>query len=113
MIAAVVSVAALTGCGSDEPDDSACRGVADGGTVLVQGDNTPLTESVTAGVGSIDVNPDGASATLMLSTADGNPGKVRTVRVVVNGTFKAGGQAFDVAQICRGSVTLSSTQPTS
>ncbi|WP_370614254.1 hypothetical protein [Mumia sp. Pv 4-285] len=105
-LAGALACAALSACGGGGDDDSSgCLGTADGGTVLVQGTNTPLIEGVGAGVGSIDVDPEKATAILTLSTGD-DPANVRSVPVTVGTEFDAAGQKLAVVQICRGSVTV-------
>ena len=107
--AALVLSASLVACGgSDEGDQSGCLGSADGGTVLVQGTNTPLIDGVSAGVGSIDVDPDEANAILTVSESQ-EPAGVRSVPVTVGTKFTAAGKQLAVVQICRGSVTVDTT----
>ncbi|MGH1565592.1 hypothetical protein [Mumia sp. DW29H23] len=104
--AVLVSVGALSACGgSDDDGPSGCLGTADGGTVVVQGSNTPLADGVSAGVGSIDVDPDEATAILTITTG-ADPAGVRSVPVTVGTAFDAAGQKLAVTQICRGSVTV-------
>ncbi|MBW9205290.1 hypothetical protein KV097_04980 [Mumia sp. zg.B17] len=108
-LGALVLGAVLVACGgSDEGDPSGCLGSANGGTVVVQGTNTPLVDGVSAGVGSIDVDPDEATAILTVSESQ-EPAGVRSVPVTVGTTFTAAGKQLAVVQICRGSVTVDIT----
>ncbi|MFC6150849.1 MULTISPECIES: hypothetical protein [Mumia] len=106
VLASALACVALSACGDGgDNDSSGCLGTADGGTVVVQGTNTPLVGGVGAGVGSIDVDPDKATAILTLSDGD-DPAGVRSVPVTVGTEFDAAGQRLAVVQICRGSVTV-------
>lgn len=105
-VAAVAAVAALGGCGGSDGDETrGCRGTANGGTVVVQGSSASLVDGISAGVGSIDVDRDKATAILTL-TERNDLAKVRSVPVTVGTTFPAGNQQLAVTQICRGSVTV-------
>ncbi|TNC49497.1 hypothetical protein [Mumia zhuanghuii] len=105
-LAALVAAGLVTGCGGSDSDrPTGCFGDADGGTVVVQGASTVIAENVSAGVGSIDIDPDKATAIVTLSEGE-NPAAVRSIVVTVGTTFPAAGQELAVAQICRGSVTI-------
>lgn len=105
-VAVVFAGGLVGGCGgSDGERQTGCIGDADGGTVVVQGTSTVIADNVSAGVGSIDVNRDDASAILTV-TQGTDPNAVRSVPVTVGTTVPAGAQELSVVQICRGSVTI-------
>lgn len=98
--------AVLGGCGGSDGDgQSGCVGTADGGTVVVQGTSTPLADGVSAGVGSIHVDPEETTAILTITTG-ADPAGVRSMQVTVGATFDAAGKQLEVVQICRGSLTV-------
>ncbi|MFD1827658.1 MULTISPECIES: hypothetical protein [Mumia] len=107
-LAVMFTAGLITGCGGADDQQSGCLGDADGGTVVVQGASTVIAENVNAGVGSIDVDVDTASAIVTLSEGDA-PGAVRSISVTVGTTIPAAGQEMSVVQICRGSVTIDVT----